>query len=451
MKTIFISIYDGDTEKNILYTDVFKNLKASGNRIVLLVREGRFVHFRDRYEQDNVFVRAIPDPSNFIERLFYYVGFHSIHAFSIRIKHYNWLKTRRYHLYLLGTIIYIIGQFRAWRALIRAIYAAIPDHYAPGVFREFPPDLIFCANMVLDEDYRLIKMAKKLSEKGVRIITVGMIKSWDNITTKTFMRMHPDWLIVQNKIVFEEAIRYCDFKNPQRIVIVGIPQFDAYVRGNYIIPRAQFFKRIGVDPSKQLLFYAAPGDWKAAYDDEVVRDIIQGIEERNMPQNTHILLRPHPKYESKARSLRHPSLTMESPGKYLGGNRLAWYFEDEDVAHLANTIYHSAIVINTESTLSLEAALLDKPIICIGYDGAHRLPFRYSVLRLYDKEHYHSLVASGGIRVVKSKKELYGAINDYLAHPEYDRKGRRDIVKRIVYYEDGKSAERIVNAVLRLL
>lgn len=451
MKTIFISIYDGDAEKNILYTDVFKNLKSSGNRIILLVREGRFSHFCKRYEQDNVLVRAIPDPSNFVERLFYYVGFHSIHAFSIRIKHYNWLRARRYHLYLLGTVMHVIGQFKLWRWLIRKIYALIPDDYAADLFREFTPDLVFCANMVLDEDYRLIKMSKKLSRKSKRIITVGMIKSWDNITTKTFMRMHPDWVIVQNKIVFDEVMHYCDFARSDHIVIVGIPQFDTYVRREYIVPREKFFERIGVDSKKRLLFYAAPGDWKAEYDNEVVWDIVRAIDEHKIPSDVHILLRPHPKYESRARTIRHHAVTLESPGKYLGKDRLAWYFEDEDVAHLANTIYHSDIIINTESTLSLEAALLDRPTIAIGYDGSHALPYRYSVLRLYEKEHYRPLTISGGIAVVKSANELIDAINAYLAYPEKDHDGRRAIVKNIVYYEDGKSAERIANTILRIL
>jgi len=67
MKTIFITVYDGDVEKNILQSKVFHTLKQAGIRIVLLIKNGIGHNYR-RYADENVIVEELPASSCFSEK-----------------------------------------------------------------------------------------------------------------------------------------------------------------------------------------------------------------------------------------------------------------------------------------------------------------------------------------------------------------------------------------------
>ena len=87
-------------------------------------------------------------------------------------------------------------------------------------------------------------------------------------------------------------------------------------------------------------------------------------------------------------------------------NTYAWTFTDKDLVRLANSLKHSDVVINTESTLSLDASANDTPVILIGYDGDRQVPYWDSVERIYEREHYSHVVETHAAPLVKSHDEL---------------------------------------------
>ena len=69
------------------------------------------------------------------------------------------------------------------------------------------------------------------------------------------------------------------------------------------------------------------------------------------------------------------------------------------------------------STLSLEACILDRPVINIGFDGREELPYERSARRGLDYIHITKLLALGGVRVARSFDHLAAHINAYLKNP----------------------------------
>lgn len=450
MKTIFTTIYDGTIAQDILYSDAFSIMLAQA-RLVCFVPESKCAYYRKRFEGRNVIFEKAPLATRpWFEGRFWLVTYHSVPTNTVRLmaKAHYYSGTDSLPMYCFKRFVGFLGRFGWWHRLVRVLYRMIPDHSFSAYFEQYKPDLVFAPNMIGDQDMRMLKEAKK---RGIK--TVGMMKSWDNITSKAFVSVHPDWFLAQNEVMRDELIRYVQYP-ADRITRTGFPRFDSYANSSFIVSREEFCKEMGIDPSKKILLYAAGGDVLTKHDPEVIDILIHAIERDIIPKSrAHLLLRPHPAYESHEERFRGiPFVTVDRPGHYVTPGKLrSFEFEDSDTLHLMNSLAHCDIKINTASTTSIEAAIFDKPIINIGFDGTTHLPYSMSVKRFYDFEHYRIIVATGGIRIAWNAEELFKHINMYLDDPSHDREGRKKLVTLEIGNLDGKAGERVGQEVIRLL
>lgn len=454
MKTIFFTVFDGDIEKNYLQSEVFKALKDSDNRIVLLLKHGlakRYAYFADA----NVVVEELPPSGCFSERLFFWLGWNSIPTYSIYMRRYEtYLKHKSKLQYASGRIFGLLGYFTWYRYFLRWIYAQIPDDYARDLFDRYSPDLLFAPSMFSFEDGRLLRMAKR---RNIRTVTTS--KSWDVLTNKAFTRVIADTILVQNKSIRDIALRFGDYA-PESVIIVGFVQFD-YVRDTeLLISRDAFFKSIGADPTRKLILYSTSGDWKNPYDDEVVEGIHAAIEHGKL-EGAQILARFHPKYPSKIEKLDLPHLIKDRPCQTSGAEAsidgvtnevYSFTWTRDDWAHLANSLFHSDVTVNTMSTITLDAVSFDKPVVLIAHDGNDRaFPYWQALRRTYDETHYRDIINSGCARVGNTMHETVQAIRDYLADSQRDSDPRERLRKEYLFGVDGKAGARIAAAILKNL
>ena len=119
-------------------------------------------------------------------------------------------------------------------------------------------------------------------------------------------------------------------------------------------------------------------------------------------------------------------------------------------SHLADLLYHSDAVVAFASSLAIDAALFNKPIVFIGFDGEPR-PYWRSLKRFYDFDHLRRFLVIGGVRFAKNMEELLGYIRSYLDNSRLDEDGRKAIIKEYSWKLDGKSGERLANFLLEQL
>ncbi len=458
MKTIFLSVYDGDTEKNVLRTGTFPLLKASGHRIVLLIRgDDRLAYYKREFEEGSVFVESLPVATTAAERFWYFVGWNTLPTRAAEIRRHmylarGWPRSR----YLFGRALGFLGQFRVWRECLRMLYGAMPDTYASALFEKYRPDILFAPGMFSPEDCRLLRQAKRRSVK-----TVATAKSWDVLTTKAFTRVKADRLLVFNEFNRQEAIELGDYP-PAHVVVTGFPQFDAYAHAALFSTREDFFERLGLDPAKKLVCIAVPGDWKTPYTKQIMAELDRRIENGAIRKPVQVLARFHPKYPDAAEGLKLKHFVFNRPGTHLSATKefaidvgvsgtFAWTFTDADIRHLADTMKYSDVVINTESTLTLDASANDTPVILIGYDGDEQVPYWDSVARIYEREHYTHVTDTGAAPLVTDHDGLVAAINTFLDDPEYKRAERESLKKDMLFRIDGKAAERVVGTILQMV
>ena len=60
-------------------------------------------------------------------------------------------------------------------------------------------------------------------------------------------------------------------------------------------------------------------------------------------------------------------------------------------------------------------------------------------------------MASGATRLAKSPEELKDLINQYLENPALDRRERQTLVEKSVFFTDGRSYARAVDAIGKII
>jgi len=448
-KTILITVFHSFISKNILDTDVFKDLRQSDLNILLVVPNPKKNFYEMTYGGDNVCVIGINSTkllnskkTKFFSRLAYLLQFsHYLNYKKIERKNAKGnkiIKSIRYCFEVLATGL-LAGK-RPVRFLMRYFFMlGQSQKEIIGLFQSSSPAIVFSTDIFYESDVLIAREAKK---RGIP--TVGMIRSWDNCYSKGIMRVVPDWLIVNNETLKEEVVCMHDV-NPQDVFIAGLPQFDRFVNEPRST-RQEFCQKVGLDANRPFVVIAPAGkilsdtDWQIA--DMLKRAKIDG----RLPK-IQFLIRNHPNHPADFFNFENDlDFVIENPGKVFNQNNpKETELTSLDSKHLADTLYHSSLLIYTATTLGLDALVFNKPQIIIDFDGYEKKDYWHSVSRYHDEEHMKKMIACGGVRVVSSESELVGTVREYLSDPNLDQMGRNKMLRQQLFKLDGQSGKRIVN------
>jgi len=444
MKTVFITIPMGLIYRNIIKSGVFDYLKQAGIRIIVLTPAYQDKEFINEVKDENVIIEElIPYLPQGLEKAIVNFKNNLVHTETTEVKLAVERDNHHYAAWIFKILIYkLFGNFQ-W---LKNILEKIDNKYFvknlyKDLFAKYQPDLIFSTHLVYHDDVELIKEAKKAGIK-----TLGMVMSWDNLTSKGAVHVKTDNLIVWNEIMKKEAMDLAGFK-PENIFLSGIPQFDFYFQKDKIMPRDEFFVKNNLDPNKKLIVYGAGTNRTTPHEPKVLQVLDNLIDQGKIATPVEVMLRLHPKAFLRKeydwiKSLKH--IKSESPGRALESFMDVWFPTEEDIWHLMNLIYHSDLVINTFSTFTVDAFAFDKPVINICFDGDKTdIPYGKSVRRYFDYSHYIPIIKSRGVKVAKSGDQLLSYINEYLKNPNLDAAERKKALMEQMYIYDGQAAQRI--------
>jgi CDP-glycerol glycerophosphotransferase (TagB/SpsB family) len=131
------------------------------------------------------------------------------------------------------------------------------------------------------------------------------------------------------------------------------------------------------------------------------------------------------------------------------GAELTVRSQDEgQISEWVNTFRHADIVVNLSSTVTVDAAILDRPIVNLDYDPEPGQPNQGLVKDVnHVWSHFKPIAESGGVWLVNNPQEMIEAVRTYLVRPELHREKRRWIAEYVCQYLDGRCGERMANAV----
>lgn len=456
MKTIFLPIYNGLRSRNFFRTDIYKELvKDRDIRLVILVPAYKIDFYKKEFKELNIVFEPWDDAAEpLFGKILHAIAFSLLDTGTIREKQYAaYVKDGNSLKFLVKRFTTIVfGNNRFLRKAIRKLDKLVAlNKEVVSLLDKHKPDLVLVPDIILKSDRIILRAAK---QKG--IFTLGMVRSWDNLTAKGVIQVLPDKLISQTTYMKQDITKYADMSEKD-IVILGVAQFDEYYRKRNIT-REEFLNQLGIPPSRRLVLCAPFFD---VYSNKsgilIIKKLAEAVEQGRLPKNTHFLVRYRPESgdasEFDENDIIGPYVTITKPCQnvFKKGNRPDFEFSQEDMGLLTNSLYFSDVTINTISTLTVDAAALDKPIINIRFDGDSNCPPWARVKLFSNFDHYNLLEMTGGVKLAYSMEQLIKQINDYLKNPQLDSEGRHKIRKQQVEFMDGQSGKRIAEYIRNLV
>lgn len=302
------------------------------------------------------------------------------------------------------------------------------------------------------EGYREMTLIEAANAAGIP--TAVMIRSRDNLAAK--IQHLPD---AQLYLVWSDFTRgFFRHLYPEvpaeRVQVTGSPQFDRHLDPAFRLPRTEFFRRIGLDPALPLVVYTTATPKLIAHELHIVQHLADAvaagrIRRGNVP--AQLLVRGHP----RGFGSDHPLLLTPRPGvavfpppgraKYRGPEHEAHVvrliLEDEPL-HLATLAYQD-VQVNVSGTMTVDSAILDKPVVNVYYDLPDNVPPGLSVRRFYDRSDYRPIIEGDCVRLARTPDECLRWINACLEDPTANAAGRQWIRDTDCGPLDGRAGERI--------
>ena len=351
-------------------------------------------------------------------------------------KSIRWIRTKRWLTRLAapsmarkGTRYQLIDRLISHPAAERLF-----DRYQPALLVASNPGLIFPE----------IPLFRTAVRRGVRSMAID--PSWDNFTNKLIPVRRVDRLVVWNELMKRQAIEIHGYQ-PDEVLVSGPPHWDQYFRGLRTADRDAFFRRIGADPSRKLVTLTTTPSSIYAHHDHVLRMLIRAMSSGAWPFPAQILVRLHPRDSADVyaefRGIEHVIIEKPFRQTVTSGDGLDIDITADSQQHLADTMRFSDVVINVASTIAIEAAIFDTPVVNIAFDGETPSDWVKSARRYYRFTHYVNITRHGAVQVAESPEALVAQVGRYLADPSLDREGRRRVVLEQCQFLDGRSAERV--------
>jgi hypothetical protein len=445
---IFISAFHPFISRNILRTKILSGL-AESHRIVLLVPRNKEESYRAEFGR-LVTVEGIdtaPSRTRWSGLLFKklpraMLGVAGIYVMPGRAKHLSPL--RRTLIIVFHAVAHALGRFRVVRRFVRKLDTYfVQDERFAVFFDRYHPLVVFATDVQNEYDVYLMRAGKRR-----RIPVVGMVRSWDNLGVLGMLRVIPDKLLVGSEILKRQAIELHDVPE-QCVPPVGVPHYDEYQQ-EAIGSHEDLVDLYLLDPSLPIVVYAPVGDMYL-HENDVDIAVLRTL--AHLDANIIVRMPPTDSVALEG-FVSPPNMAFDQPGVSMDGSRADVgrnEIGEDDERRLRMELAHADVVVTGPSTIIIDAAMVDTPIVLLGFDGTPK-PYGRSVRRLYDLPHLKPVMRTGGARYAKSREELIEMIKDYLKDPTLDKERRKHVVDTECYkFDDRASCDRVVHAIQEMI
>jgi hypothetical protein len=307
------------------------------------------------------------------------------------------------------------------------------------------PDLILSTGTFRYEEPAIVAAAKRLN-----IPVLALVTSWDNISIKERMVLSYDGYIVWSPRLKEELLRAYPASRNVPIYTVGAPQFDVFFQQRRYQSRAAFCESLGFDPSRSIIVHAL-GVANGVDESHGALDLARRLRRGDLG-DAQLIVRPHPFHnhvELRSQFAEFgPRVTVQQYGDPNEARNLRSQ-DDEEITDWVNTFRHADVVVHLSSSVAIDAALFDRPSVCMDYD-----PMPGQRLQTLVREvnhvwtHYKPVAESGGTWLASDPEQVVHAIRTYLSDPSLHRAERKRMAEYVCGFTDGRSGSRLSEAVV---
>jgi len=164
-----------------------------------------------------------------------------------------------------------------------------------------------------------------------------------------------------------------------------------------------------------------------------------------------LLVRPHPIHDNaEMKELFEPfEPRVRLQATPNAGRALTERTQDEyQIREWVNTFRHADVVVNLSSTVTVDAALFDKPVVNLDFDPQPGKGQQDLIKDINHKwNHFKPIAESGGVWLVNDFNEMETAILTYIHSPTLHTENRKWIVDHVCGFSDGNCGERMATAI----
>jgi hypothetical protein len=389
-------------------------------------------------------------PYNYLRRLNEFVwDFRQRPPSRLSMMRHLWDKTQKPRVRALKLPARALALVRAERPLedrlerLLLSYQRSPE--ASERLRADPPAVV-----VTTGPYQFEQPAVVAAAKNLGIPTLAFIPSWDNVSTKNRLTFKYDGYLVWSEQTKRELHHFYPYTRRVPVYVVGAPQFDPFFQERFRQSRAEFCAGQGLRPELPIILYAisSPNVFREHHGALYLAERVA----RGDLGDLQMIIRPNPIHDfvevaELARKFS-PRVIMQRTSE-SGLALTARSQSERQVTEWVNTFRHADVVVNLSSTVTVDAAIFDRPVVNLDYDPEPGRPRQALVKEVNHRwTHFKPIAESGGVWLANVPEEVVAAVRTYLAHPGLHREGRRWIAEYVCGYLDGRCGERMAEAIL---
>ena len=261
--------------------------------------------------------------------------------------------------------------------------------------------------------------------KKLKIKSATFLFSWDNLTSQGRILPGYDVYFTWNHKIKNDLLKYYSNIKDKDVFVTGTSQFDFHFDEKFIDSKEELYDFLKIPYDKKIVLYSTGMAYYVPKEHIIVKEISKILE--RIDKNIQLVVRIYAKdNNTEYYKLRENNESISIPDHFWELNHLTPTIKD--ITLFNSLINHCSIGINVASTVSLDLAILNKPVINIAFNppGENIYPSDYE--KIYDFDHYKPIIESGAISLVKNTDELETAICQYIENPKYKEKERENLV-----------------------
>jgi len=472
MKRVFISADHGLAVIYFLQSDVVTSLLAAGVEVIVLTDDDLTEQVQTRFGQPGLMVEglrltklrkyeATVSPTmqwwlHFLRRAgaSNRINLQAVNGFMNQVEDEAHAKRKAFFPFMRA----FVGAMRRSKWLRQWVMGMqnrfTPDVYA-DLFKKYRPDLVVAATPGWRLDRYLLREAVV---HGVTTATV--IVGWDNSSSYSLPGAPVNWATCWSEIQKTEMVQGSDWQ-PETVNIGGIPSYDGYIRGTWLMPKDEYFKLHSLDPERKLISYAS-SFVSFSPDTQNVEALAKLVSLDQLAEPCQLLIRLHPTHyldqphyvherqKIQALAAKLPYVHVVEPVSLGGG---MGHYSGEDMPEKSSMMALSDVMVTVYSTMVVEASLHGTPVVSLVIDSPEGWPGKYTLplSQISDWPTHLRFRESGAGREATNETELREALNHYLIDPTADSQARQAFLERECTYLDGSAGKRTAEYLISLL
>lgn len=449
---ILVTVHENAIARNLLRSGVFLHMLISaGHSVVVVCPPDKLAQYQQEFGTNSVHVVSyLSTKAGLVERIVEFLARNAFSTLSNELfqERASVLGQSKVPLVFKKALVAIFGFSRTFKKMLRFVDVHITSSkQVIQICDTHTPDIVLSTALLdLGIDVPLLREAKK---RGIH--TVGMTRSWDNLSSYGFVRIVPDMFLAQNTFLADVVCTLHDFER-DIVHVVGDPYYDYFFKPELDESKESYCARMGIDAHKKIILYAAIGDSLFPHEGELANVFESLIENGELDKNCQVIFRAHPAFKSPLERMTHLKHVVPDRGaEYSGQSFELWDMNQKHIAHFINSIRHADVIVTSGSTVILDAVGEGKPVVSVAFDGLSEVDPLFSVRSYYERTtHLSELLKTKGFRLAYDRQQLAEYITLYLNDTHADMDERRVLQNRFTTLRDGHSTERIANALMDL-